>query len=206
MTFGNVDLQVRVAKAAQYALDHAWYQKWLVHRRLRPEAFGGRIHNVKTAATNYPINPEILASDALTRTFSRFGTYLLPQAFPEGAPNHPAYPSGHAVYIGAEVTMLKAFLKEDFVIPNPQVASADGLTLQPYSGATLTVGNELNKLAWNVALGRNFGGVHYRSDAREGILLGEQVAIRLMQDLKTLYTEPFGGFALTKFDGTTITI
>lgn len=205
-TFGNADLQVRLAKAAQYALDHAWYQKWLVHRRLRPEEFGGRIHNNKTGATNYPIDAEILVSPILTRIFNRYGSYLLPQAFPEGAPTHPAYPSGHAVYIGAQVTMLKAYLKEDFVIPNPVVASRDGLSLQSVTGVTLTIGNELNKLAWNIALARNFAGVHYRSDAREGILLGEQVAIRLMQDLKTLYTEPFSGFTLKKFDGTTVTI
>ncbi|HEY0602292.1 MAG TPA: vanadium-dependent haloperoxidase [Herpetosiphonaceae bacterium] len=205
-TFGNADLQVRIAKAAQYALDHAWYQKWLVHRRLRPEEFGGRIHNNKTGVTNYPIDAEILVSPILTRIFNRYGSYLLPQAFPEGAPTHPAYPSGHAVYIGAQVTMMKAYLKEDFVIPNPVVASRDGLSLQPVTGVTLTVGNELNKLAWNIALARNFAGVHYRSDAREGILLGEQVAIRLMQDLKTLYNEPFSGFTLKKFDGTTVTV
>ncbi|MBV9787062.1 MAG: hypothetical protein JOZ51_02730 [Chloroflexi bacterium] len=101
--------------------------------------------------------------------------------------------------------MLKAYLKEDYVIPNPVIASADGLSLQPIT-ATLTIGNELNKLAWNIALARSFAGVHYRSDAREGILLGEQVAIRLMQDLKPLYNEPFSGFTLKKFDGTTITV
>lgn len=205
-TFGNADLQVRIAKAAQYALDHAWFQKWLVHRRLRPEEFGGRVHNNKNGTTNYPIDPEILFSPILTRIFNRYNSYLLPQAFPEGAPVHPSYPSGHAVYIGAEITMMKAYLKEDFVIPNPVVASRDGLSLQPVTGVTLTIGNELNKLAWNISLARNFGGVHYRSDAREGILLGEQVAIRLMQDLKTLYNEPFSGFSLKKFDGTTVTI
>ena len=204
-TFGNADLQVRLAKAAQYALDHAWYQKWLVHRRLRPEEFGGRVHNNKTGTTNYPIDLELLVSPILTRIFTRYGTYLLPQTFPEAAPTHPAYPSGHAVYIGAQVTMLKAYLKEDYVIPNPVIASADGLSLQPVT-ATLTIGNELNKLAWNIALARSFAGVHYRSDGREGILLGEQVAIRLMQDLKTLYNEPFSGFTLKKFDGTSITI
>ena len=108
--------------------------------------------------------------------------------------------------MGAEITMLKAYLTEDFTIANPVVASRDGLSLQPVSGVTLTVTNELNKLAWNIALARSFAGVHYRSDAREGILLGEQVAIRLMQDLKPLYNEPFSGFTLTKFDGTTVVI
>lgn len=108
--------------------------------------------------------------------------------------------------MGAEITMLKAYLAEDFVIPSPVVASRDGLSLQQVSGVTLTMTNELNKLAWNIALARSFARVHYHSDARAGILLGEQVAIRLMQNLKTLYNEPFGGFTLTTFDGTTVVI
>src|SRR5262249_446464 len=33
----------------------------------------------------------------------------------------------------------------------------------PYTGAALTVGGELNKLASNIALGRDAAGVHYRS-------------------------------------------
>jgi hypothetical protein len=69
--------------------------------------------------------------------------------------------------------MLKAFFNESFVIPNPVVASDDGLKLVPYTGAPLTVGGELNKLASNISLGRDAGGVHYRSDGIEGLKLGE---------------------------------
>jgi hypothetical protein len=36
-----------------------------------------------------------------------------------------------------------------------------------------TVGGELNKLADNVALGRNMAAVHWRSDAEQSLLLGE---------------------------------
>jgi len=35
--------------------------------------------------------------------------YLLPMAFPEGSPMHPAYGAGHATVAGACVTILKAF-------------------------------------------------------------------------------------------------
>ena len=31
-----------VTEVATRALKAVWYQKWFVHRRLRPEAFGGR--------------------------------------------------------------------------------------------------------------------------------------------------------------------
>lgn len=205
-TFGAPHILDFVARASRAALEAAWFQKWLVHRRLRPEEFGGRVQNVLTGAASYPINTELLNSQALSQAFSKYGTYLLPQAFAGGCPTHPAYPAGHAAYTGAGVTMLKAFFKESFGIPNPVVASADGLSLLPYSEQPLTVGGELNKLAANVALGRDTAGVHWRSDGIEGMKLGEAIAIGILQDYKNTYNERFSGFSLTKFDGTTIII
>jgi hypothetical protein len=64
-------------------------------------------------------------------------------------------------------------------------APPDGLSLTPYTGADatrMTVGSELNKLASNIARGRNIAGVHWHSDAVQAILLGEQVAISILQD------------------------
>ncbi len=68
------------------------------------------------------------------------------------------------------------------------------------------MGGELNKLAANVAVGRAFGGVHWRSDNQAGLQLGEAVAIGILADERRTYTETFNGFSLTKFDGTTITV
>ncbi len=205
-TFGGPHILDFVARASRAALEAAWYQKWLVHRRLRPEAFGGLVQNLLTGASSYPINPELLNSQAVTEVFSKYGSYLLPQAFPGGSPAHPAYPAGHASFMGAGVTMLKAFFKESFIIPNPVVASADGLSLLPYSGQPLTVGGELNKLAANIALGRDFAGIHWRSDGIAGMILGEAVAIGILQDYRNTCNEQFSGFSLTKFDGTTVLI
>lgn len=39
-----------------------------------------------------------------------------------------------------------------------------------------------------------------------GLLLGEAVAISVMQDMKGCFTEPFAGFTFTDFDGTTVTV
>jgi membrane-associated phospholipid phosphatase len=209
VTFHIVDIVRRVVEAMNSALKAAWYQKWFVHRRLRPEGFGGRIHNDLMGLADYPINEEILNSPVLDVVFDANGTFLLPQAFPEGAPCHPAYPSGHATWAGAAVTMLKAFFNESTIISDPLVASPDGLSLLPYNGPgfdQLTIGGELNKLAWNIAMGRNFAGIHWRTDAMEGLKLGEAVAIRIMQDLLNTYDEDFGGFTFTKFDGTTVTV
>ncbi len=211
VTFGAANILDQVTIAGNAALRAVWYQKWSVHRRLRPEAFGGRVHNHLTGAETYPINSELIGAgspgiEVLNAVFSKFGTYLLPMAFPEGSPTHPAYPAGHAGISGACSTILKAFFNEDFVLPHPVVASLDGLSLEEYSGPPLTVGGELNKLAANISLGRDTAGVHWRSDGIEGMNLGEQVAIGILRDTRATLNEPFIGFRLTKFDGTTITV
>jgi membrane-associated phospholipid phosphatase len=203
-TFGGPDILDMVAKAGNAGLKACWYQKWFVHRRLRPEEFGGHIHNHKIGAANYAIHADVLNSQALAQVFSSTGTYLLPMAYPEGSPPMSAYPSGHATIAGACVTILKAFFKESFVIPNPVETNADGTALTPYTGGALTVGGELNKLGTNVGLGRDTPGVHWRTDAVEGLRLGESVAISMLRDYRSCYNEDFAGFSLTKFDGTTI--
>jgi len=205
-TFGAPHILDFTARAARTAVEAVWYQKWLVHRRLRPEEFGGRIHNNLTGAATYPINSELLHSEAISRIFSTFGSYLLPIAYPEGCPTHTSYPAGHPTIAGACVTMLKAFFKESFVIPSPVEASTDGLSLLPYVGSALTVGGELNKLAGNFALGRDFAGVHWRSDGIAALTLGEAVAVGILQDYRATYNETFAGFTFTKFDGSEVTV
>ena len=61
----------------------------------------------------------------------------------------------------------------NFVLPEPVVPSDDGRSLRPWRGEPLTVGGELNKLAFNMAFGRDTAGVHFRRDELEGILSGE---------------------------------
>lgn len=64
----------------------------------------------------------------------------------------------------------------------------------------------MNKLAFNIAMGRDFAGIHYRSDAEAGFRLGEDVAIAMLYDLARTYTEDFSGFQFTRLDGTPVTI
>jgi len=206
ITFGPPQVLDCVGRVANAALKAAWCHKWLVHRRLRPEAFAGRVHNHLTSAARYPIHAEVFNSAAIGAIFHATGSYLLPMAYPEGCPTHPVYPAGHAAIAGACTTVLKAFFSESFVIANPVVASADGLSLVPYKGTDLTVGGELNKLAANIALARNTAGVHWRSDGIEELKLGEAVAIGILTDLRATCPEPFTGFSFTKFDGSTTTI
>jgi hypothetical protein len=209
-TFGGPHAATLLCEVATRALKAVWFQKWIVHRRFRPEVFAGRIHRKLYAGADYPVHSEILNSIG---SASRLGGYLssgnalLPQAFPEGSPTHPAYGAGHATVAGACVTILKAWFNESTVVPNPVVPDATGTTLVPYNGSeNLTVGGELNKIASNVANGRNIAGVHWRSDANASLKLGEAIAISILKDQKFCYNEQFDGFSLTKFDGTTITV
>jgi hypothetical protein len=206
-TFGGPHFAALLCEVATRALKVTWHKKWQVFRRLRPEAFGGLVHNQKTS-NRYPgvIDERVLSSEAVERVHDKYGTYLLPIAFPEGSPTHPAYTAGHATVAGACVTILKALFDETFVIQNPVIPSADGLSLEPYHGPTLTVRGELNKLASNVATGRNIAGMHWRSDSLESMRLGEKVAISILRDQRACYNEKFNGFTFTKFDGTTITV
>jgi hypothetical protein len=152
------------------------------------------LNDVKSANGQY--NPEFNSS------------YTLPSSYREGAPLHPSYPAGHGVIIGASITILKIFLDTDkpwlslpglqpnfinrTIIPNSViygVAQSDpsGNTLIDYtdiiSKNNMTINGELNKLATNVVFGRTWAGIHYRSDAIQGILLGEQIAVKYMEDL-----------------------
>ncbi|MFN8487212.1 MAG: vanadium-dependent haloperoxidase [Caldilineaceae bacterium] len=202
VTFGAPDVLSMVTGIACAALKAAWAQKWLFHRQLRPEEFGGRVHQQRVGQTNYPIHASLFEAEAVQRVYNQFGSYLLPSAYPEGAPTHPAYPAGHATIAGACVTMLKACYNEAFVLPEPQIPSEDGLALVAYQGSEpLTVGGELNKLAANLAFGRNAAGVHWRSDAVQGLSLGETLAISVLADLALTYHETFAGFTFTRFDG-----
>jgi hypothetical protein len=208
-TFGPPHIKALLAEAATRALKAVWYQKWFVHRVLRPEAFGGLVHLTLAGTRDYPLHPDILNSQAVKRVFIRNGTGLLPHEFPEGCPQHPSYGQGHATVAGACATMVKAFFDDRFVLPNPVVPNSDGTALLPYTGpdaGALTVGGEMNKLASNIGIGRDHAAVHWRSDYQEALLLGEQVAISILRDQKRTYDEAFAGFTFTRFDGTQITV
>jgi hypothetical protein len=194
-TFAEPHCGGMVGEVAWRTLERSWYQKWFVHRRHRPESGGGIVHLTKTGQGNTiqgRVNSNVLNSQALQSSFNKFGSYLLAQAFPEGSPTHPSYPTGHGAAAGACITILKFF---------------DGLSLVPYSGPDqLTVNGELNKLAHNVTFGHGIhAGIHWRSDSDVSMVLGEATAISMLQDQAQTYNEKFT-VNFTKLDGTTATI
>jgi hypothetical protein len=211
-TFGAPHIAGMLGEVAYRALERSWFQKWFVHRRHRPESGGGIVHLIRTgqgSSIDGSLNKNVLNSEAVESSFKKYGSYLLSQAFPEGSPTHPSYPTGHGVVAGACITILKFFLDGNFVIQNPLVPTEDGLSLVPYTGSDknqITVNGELNKLAHNVSFGHGIhAGIHWRSDTDVSMVLGEATAISCLQDQAQTFNEKFT-VHFTKLDGTTATI
>lgn len=203
-TFGLPYAQSLLPLTASLAIRVAYWQKFYVHRALRPEAYGGLIHHrIASKVDAYPVHDDVLNSAALARSVAKFGTHLLSHVYPEGAPIHSSYPGGAAQIAASNVTILKALFDEDAVIANPvQPDPKDPTKLVPYEGEPLTVGGELNKLAWNYGVGRDWAGIHWRSDFSASLALGEAVAISALSNERQTYREPFEKFTFTRFDGT----
>ncbi len=219
---GPIDAKGTVPEMATRALKASWFHKWVVNLRQRPEEIGALLHARLTNQNPMPqaaraLHSDLLNSAVLPIIHSAYHGYLLPQVFPEGAPSHPCYPTGHGTVGGACITAMKFFF--DCAQPirplllaagsDVMVPTSDGLGLTPYTGSdrdSLTINGELSKLAWNITTGHGIhAGIHFRSSSYYSILLGEQVALSILKDRAHSYAEPFT-IHITKFDGTTATI
>lgn len=219
---GPVDAKGTVPEMATRALKAAWFHKWVVNLRQRPEEIGALLqarmtnqHPMPQAAAT--LHRDLLNSGVLPIIHGQYGTYLLPQAFPEGAPAHPCYPTGHGTVGGACITTMKFFFDGSQPIrplllaagSDVMVPTSDGLGLTPYTGSdrdSMTINGELSKLAWNITVGHGIhAGIHFRSSSYYSILLGEQDGLAILQDRAKSYAEPFT-IHITKFDGATATI
>ncbi len=114
---GGPHILALVSEVATRALKVVWNQKWQVHLRLRPEAYGGLAHvqNIGIPGPNgkrpYGLPGLLFSSAAAKKVKKKYGSLLLPMAFTPGSPTHPAYGAGHATVAGACVTVLKAFFQ-----------------------------------------------------------------------------------------------
>jgi len=170
----------------------AFFQKWYVHRKVRPEAHANLVDGIKTNrfTLNPSMHPDLLNSSVLPLIFERNrqlnlkrgmvstdGSLLCPQELVGGSPSHPSSPAGHAFTAGACVTMIKAIF--DLGTPEhgnltpwpttapppfqpPSIANANGSALIQTGETNLTLMGELNKLAANISEGRNMSGIHWR--------------------------------------------
>jgi hypothetical protein len=220
--FSNTDAVATMVEMSTRALKAAWFHKWMINLRNRPEEYGALVHANLTKQNPMPqaaaaLHPDVLNSAVLPLIQAQYGSYLLPQAYPEGSPTHPCYPTGHGTVGGACITALKFFYDGNQRLrpllraagSDISVASQDGLSLVPYTGADrdrLTISGELAKLGFNTTFGHGIhAGIHFRSSSLYSLLLGEQVALSVLKDRAQSYNEPFT-ISITKFDGTTATI
>ena len=202
INLGANDLFQLMTDACKLAMNTTWMYKWC-KLGYRPEEMAYQVHLKKTEGSGLEFPTSLLNNPVLNEIFAQNGNYLMPQAYPEGAPPHPSFPSGHATISGAMGTIMKAFFDCTRTIP-AKGPNADGSALVDL-GYNLNVGDELDKFISNCGVFRNFAGIHYRSDAEGGILIGEQVAIQLLQEYVKRYADKVM-FTLKKRDGTTIQI
>ncbi|HYV09501.1 MAG TPA: hypothetical protein VE980_01120 [Pyrinomonadaceae bacterium] len=221
-TLGAPDALATIPEVATRALKASWFRKWISDLRLRPEEYGAlvearRINSTPKPQASNALHSDVLTSAVLPRILATFGTHLMPQAFPEGSPTHPCYTGGHATVAGACATMIKFFVDGKAKLRPLLLAAGsdikqpttDGLSLVNYTGSdrdSIDINGELSKLAFNIPFGHGVhSGIHFRSSNYWGILLGEAVALSVLQDRAKSYNEPFT-INITKFDGTTATI
>ena len=260
--FGGPHLLTLVTEVSSRALKAVRFQKFSVHRRLRPEAAGALFHTIYSGYNpNREHDGEVYESGGnsaeararaqLGNTLATYGfpngagtepvleeilteirqhnaaqnnedpndlnkaKWLLPMAFPEGSPMHPAYGAGHATVAGACVTLLKAFFNmrdaNDPAKP-AYLVEPGGIALVPDGGTSgddtsidmlgvaipkgLTLEGELNKLMWNISNARNIAGVHYYTDYIESALLGEAITIGILREQMLAY-EPAENVSMT---------
>jgi len=225
--FGGPHILTLVTEAATRALKAVRYQKFNVHRRLRPEAVAGWMYQRRNSNNTIRDRLAVLANmEAAHAGSSQVGNavenvnnntpdnWLLPMAFPEGSPTHPSYGAGHATVAGACVTILKAWFDHGWELKSGGArivfeADTDGANLNDvsvsYPNDTLTIEGELNKLAGNISIGRDWAGVHYYTDYYESWRMGEQIALGILEEQKLCYGENFS-LTVPLFDGTTIRI
>lgn len=216
INLGPVDLYNLMMKATKLAMNSAWIWKWS-QLRPRPEEMAYQIHLSKIYTSsqlgshvNFPL--ELMDNPILIDiSNNNNGKFLMPLCYSQGSPFHPSYPAGHAVIAGAMSTIMKAWFNCDWEIP-AVVPDHSGdklvlykLTSEPNMIQYLKLGDEIDKLATNCSISRNMAGIHYRSDAENGILLGEQVAISVLEDEVKKYTDEIA-FRFRRRTGEVVTI
>ncbi|MEM9584323.1 MAG: vanadium-dependent haloperoxidase [Pseudomonadota bacterium] len=244
--YGGPHILTLVTEVATRALKAARFQKFNTHIRARPEVLAARLEKAGEIEAAHPqlcgalskmcgnLDPTIQKIRHHNgTTLGTDATALLPMAFAEGSPMHPAYAAGHASVAGACVTVLKAFFDtgaqlvertapgKDPVVgffghkPHDAttdrfvqyVPNADGSALEQQEiDCPLTLEGELNKLAANISIGRNMAGVHYYSDYYDSLRMGEEIAIGLLQEQALCYPTDPVVMSVQTFDGDTVRI
>ncbi|MEM7570016.1 MAG: bromoperoxidase [Pseudomonadota bacterium] len=191
--YGGPHILSLVTEIATRGLKAVRYQKFNIHIRLRPEALAGRLEYAADIETKFPSLCGAFTQMAgrLSATTDKIkqlnaanpgnkaSTVLLPMAFPEGSPMHPAYGAGHATVAGACVTILKAYFDTSAVLAKLEkktskkaqkmCAGQPDLLIGFYSKAQLERMSDCYDISY----------VQYRVDQNGAMLVDETIACPL---------------------------
>ena len=171
---GPLAIQCAIAAAVEPAMRDCWALKWQ-HLRERPE----RLWREGVAGR---LHPDFLAIGK--PLVDLVGQYL-PMSYAEGSPIHPDWPSGHAVIAGVGAGILLASFQDG---PVPSLG-------------IISVHAEIRQMAWLMAIGRSWAGIHTRSSLLVGLQLGMLHAQRHLSTLRSQSPEPMQVVQFAGFDG-----
>jgi hypothetical protein len=200
---GQLDAQCLLVQAVRQAMSLVcWAQKWEKgsERRSRPE---------ELLANPERLHPLWAERGAPLLARHGFGSHL-PMFAASGSPIHPSFVSGHAVIGGAVATGLNAIYRDGPWPVGMVQANDTGMELVPANATAPTIHGEARKLGENYGMGRVVGGLHYLSDVRQGLLLGQRVAEQVLREAKAeahaLGLEEWGSISFEGYDGTVVSI
>ena len=205
---GFDDVLVSVAEVTRNALAESYRAKYLQSMKMRPASMASLI-DVKNRSSHLSPSDVGAVAQIWEHAFGRAerksyldemarrrgdggreASYLLANHYRTS--RHPSYTHGHGTVAAAAVTVLKGLIRtatsSDMALVPWQlpllVPSQDGTALEdaPASLASgSTIADELDKLAHNVAIGRNCAGQHFRTEAEVSLSYGQDVGVRFLQ-------------------------
>jgi|GEM_PF-148620 len=91
-------------------------------------------------------------------------------------------------------------LQLDCIYEAPSTVAHDMLEPTDVAPEDLSIEGELNKLAANIAIGRDMAGVHFYTDYFDSLRMGERLAVGILEEQMCTYSDPVS-MRLTSFDG-----
>ena len=206
-TFGQPFLVYLLAVVTQVALKTCWYQKWRVHRRLRPEEFGGRVEAHLRGTASYPLHERAARLGGAGRDAPAAGLGAARPGVPGRVPDPSVLPGGARGHRRGLRHRAQGLPGREARPPR----AGRGGRRRPVAPAVEGGGAHRRRRA------RQAGRQHrHRPQLRRRALaqrrrrgaasLGEAVAIELLSEVTLTGNEMFEGFSLQRFDGQRVSV
>lgn len=225
---GFEDILASVTEVGRIALMESYRAKYRTSLKLRPQQYAQRADTrarlpgvnlgpVQSIVDNVFSTQDTIAFMERLRSWKALQTghdnHLLPSHF--ASSRHPSWTHGHGTLAGACITTLKALLRleaeDGSLLPWTRPAllpSEDGTALENVDANDgLTFVSELDKLALNVAIGRNYAGQHFRTEMEASLRFGESIALKFLRSKMCLSTtDLWDPIVVDLFNGTRVRV